>query len=264
MPKSFDMLPQSVVVTGASRGLGAALAMHYARSGTSLGLLARSEADLQALARDCRAKGSSVAVAVADVTDREALTEALLRLDDAAPVDLLYVNAGIEFGPEPGEAMEWPARFARVIDVNLTAAGVTAAVLLPRMLARRRGRVAFIASVAALGGLPDSPAYCASKAGLRILADSLRPRLAADGVGVSLIMPGFFESAMSDRWIGDKSDIVSVEKMAAQIAVAVARGRARVAIPWRLGLSMRLLGMLPTRWADRLVLRSRFQIDNSG
>ena len=264
MPPSVSDLPRSIVITGASRGLGAAFARHYARPGVSLGLLARSRDDLEAVAADCRGRGADARTEVADVTDRSTLTAALTRFDDAAPCDLLIVNAGIERGPEPGAAAERPEDMARVIDVNLTGAALTAAILLPRMQARRTGHVLFVSSVAALRGLPDSPAYCASKAGLRILAESLRPRVAADGIGVTVALPGFFESAMADQWIGDKTGIVPAETMAARIADAVARGKRRVVVPSGLGWTLRVLDLLPAGLGDRLIARSRFQIDNNG
>jgi short-subunit dehydrogenase len=151
-----------------------------------------------------------------------------------------------------------------VIDINLTGAALSAAAVLPQMQARGRGHVAFIASVAAFRGMPDSPAYCASKAGLRVLAESLRPRLAADGVAVSVVLPGFFESAMTDQWHGDKGEVMPVDLMAAHIMRGLRRRQSRIVVPRRLGLLMQLLDLLPAAIGDRLVLRARFQIDNSG
>lgn len=254
----------SIIITGASRGLGAALARGYAAPGVVLGLIARTQSDLDDVALACRARGATVRVVAADVLDRNGILSAIQRLDDEIPTDLLIANAGIERGPEPGAAVEDAASLTRVIDVNLIGAALTAVAVLPQMQARGRGQVAFISSVAAYRGMPDSPAYCASKAGLRVFAESIRARLAPSGVAVSVILPGFFESAMSAQWIGKKADVMSADEMARHVMRGIARRKARVVVPRRLGFLMQLLDVLPAAIGDRLMRLSRFQIDNSG
>jgi short-subunit dehydrogenase len=254
----------AVIITGASRGLGAALARRYSAPGVTLGLIARNRAGLERVGADCAAKGASVRIIRADVSDRSGIDAAVRELDAAAPTDVLIANAGIERGPAPGATIEDAASLARVLDTNLVGAALTAAAVLPAMQVRGRGQIAFIASVAAYRGLPDSPAYCASKAALRVLAEALRPRVAGDGIAVSVVLPGFFHSAMSEQWQGRRTSIMSAEAMAERIARGLERRQARIVVPRRLGLLMQLLDLLPAPIGDRLILRSRFQIDNSG
>ena len=114
-------------------------------------------------------------------------------------------------GPEPGSPSEGVETATRQVKVNLLGSINTVEPLLPALCRRGRGRVAFVASIAAYRGLPDSPGYCASKAGLRAYAEALRPRLAAHGVRVTIVCPGFFDSPMTDRLDGPTPFLISVE-----------------------------------------------------
>ncbi len=255
--------PCGVVITGASRGLGAALARAYAAPGINLGLIARNAGRLAIVAEECAALGATSRTAVCDVTDSTALSGALSGFDNAATTDLLIANAGIEYGPAPAAAAEDAATFARVIATNLLGAACTIQAILPSMLARGSGHIALITSVAAYRGLPDSPAYCASKAGLRLYGESLRARVARQGVTVSVVMPGFFHSAMTERFIGSHSLIMPAEAMALRIRQGLDRRLGRIVVPRRLGLLMQMLDFLPAALGDCLVSLSRFQIDNA-
>jgi short-subunit dehydrogenase len=128
------------------------------------------------------------------------------------------------------------------------------------MTARGRGRVALIASIAAYRGLPYAPGYCASKAGLRAYGEALRALAEPHGVGVTVVCPGFFASAMTDRWEGRTPLVMSTERAARIVKRAIDRGRARVSFPWPLVLGMRLCDALPAAIGDRIVRRFRFRI----
>lgn len=162
----------AVVITGASNGLGAALARAYPRPQVALGLLGRDRQRFEATAQACEARGARVRTAAIDVTDASAMTSWLGQFDRQNPVDLVVANAGASAGPDPESPSEGIDGVARQIQVNLFGATNTIEPLLPALSSRRRGRVAVVASIAAYRGLPYSPGYCAGKAGLRTYADA--------------------------------------------------------------------------------------------
>ncbi len=249
-----------VVITGASSGLGAALAAAYAGPQTALGLIGRNPERLAATAAVCRAAGASVDSALIDVADGAALAAWLKAFDQAHPVELLIANAGISAGPDPDAAGEPASITLRQIEVNLLGAVHTIAPLVPRLCARGRGRIVAIASVAAYRGLPYSPGYSASKAGLRAYGEALRPLLAPHGVGVTVVCPGFFASPMTDRWEGPTPFLASGERAARRIKRGIDRGRSRIDFPWPLVLGMRFCDLAPAVVGDRIVRGFRFRI----
>ena len=243
-----------IVITGASSGLGADLARGYARPGVRLLLFARRVGLLEAVAQDCRTAGADVEAVALDVADAAALIDVMLQQDDLCPIDLLICNAGIAAPPDAALAV-------RQIEVNLLAPVQAVEALIPRMLARGAGHVALVSSVAALRGLADSPAYCASKAGLRLYGESLRPLLAPSGVTVSVITPGFFTSPMSARFGGARFLEVRAADAARRVRRGLDRRAARISFPLPLVWLLRLLDLLPARLGDRLIRLSRFHID---
>jgi short-subunit dehydrogenase len=249
-----------VVITGASSGLGAALALSYAGPQVVLGLVARNRERLEATASACRSAGAVVESEVVDVTHGEALAAWLERFDRTYKVELLVANAGTSAGPDPDSASEPAAVTRQQIEVNLVGAVNAIAPLAPAMCGRGRGRIAAIASVAAFRGLPYSPGYCASKAGLRAYAEALRPRLARHGVGVTVVCPGFFTSPMTDRWEGPTPFLASGERAARRIKRGIDSGRARVDFPLPLVLGMRFCDLAPAAVGDRILRGFRFRI----
>lgn len=250
----------NILITGASRGLGAALAREFAAPGAHLCLVARDGVALEAVAVACRARGATVATALCDVRDAARLAGMLLEWDQAHPFTLVIANAGVTGGTPPGGGLEGWESATRVLGVNLMGAVNTVEPLLPRLLARRAGRVVLIASVAAFQGLPDSPAYSASKAGLWAYGEALRARLGPKGVGVTCVAPGFFTSAMSARFQGAHPGELPLDAMAARVARAIRRGRGRAIIPAPLGFLLRLLALLPAPLTDRAARVLRFTI----
>ncbi|HVC55812.1 MAG TPA: SDR family NAD(P)-dependent oxidoreductase [Stellaceae bacterium] len=251
---------RAVVITGASSGLGAALALSYAGPQTALGLVARNRERLAQTAAACEAAGASVASAAIDVVDGPGLAAWLEEFDRAHPVELVIANAGISAGVEPDSAGEPAATTLRQIEVNLLGAIHTIAPLVPLLCARGRGRIVAIASIAAFRGLPYSPGYSASKAGLRTYAEALRPLVAPHGVGVTVVCPGFFASPMTDRWEGPTPFLASGDKAARRIKRGIDRGRARIDFPWPLVLGMRFCDLAPALIGDRIMRGFRFHI----
>ncbi len=250
----------AVVITGASRGLGAALARRCAAPGVRLLLIARSEAALAEVARDCAARGAVARVAAVDVCDAAAMAGALAAFEADGPVDLVIANAGTSAGTAPDGAPETGAAAARQVAVNLLGAMHLVGPVLPGMIARRRGTIGLIASVAAWRGLPDMPGYCASKAGLRAWGEGLRAAHMHRGIRVSVICPGFFESAMGARFMGPRPLLLTLDQAAERSWRALVAGKAQAVFPAPMGWLMRLLGLLPARLGDRAVRLMRFRI----
>lgn len=241
---------RNVVLTGASSGIGAALARALAAPGTRFLLLGRDHARLATVAAGVRAAGAEVELALADVTDAAVLATLIEGFDDRHPVDLVIANAGMSAGRGPDGTLEGAETARRVIAVNLVGAVNTVGPLLARFAARRRGRIVLIASLAALRPHPDLPAYSAAKAGLRAWGTALRGALGPLGVGVTVVSPGFVTSPMSRRHRGFKPFEIPADDAAARILRGIARGAALVTFPWPLAVLIWLGNRLPPRLSD--------------
>ena len=251
---------EGIVISGASRGLGAALARRLAGPGVRMLLVARSAGALEAVAADCAARGARPRIAALDVRDAPALATALADFESEGPVDLVVANAGTSAGTAADGGPETVAEAARQVEVNLLGALHLVGPLLPGMRARRRGTIGLIASVAAFRGLPDCPGYCASKAGLLAWGEALRAAHGAHGIRVSVICPGFFDSAMGDRFLGPKPLRMSLEDATARTHRALLKGRGRAVFPAPMGWLLRLLALLPAGLGDRAVRLTRFRV----
>lgn len=239
-----------IVLTGASGGIGEALALRLAAPGRQLLLAGRRAERLEAVAGLCRARGAAVETAVVDVREAEAVAAALLAFDEAGPVDLLIANAGVSAGLEPGRRPEAAGVSRRLMEINYGGMLNTVEPMLPRFIARRSGRIALISSIAALRPQPDLPSYSATKMAVRGYGVALRGWLREHGVGVSVIFPGFVTSPMSLRHRGAKPFEISAERAARIIVRGLERGRAVIAFPGPLA-ALAVLGMLiPPKMAD--------------
>jgi NADP-dependent 3-hydroxy acid dehydrogenase YdfG len=241
-----------VVLTGASGGIGAALALRLAAPGATLLLTGRDAGRLEAAAAAARARGATVETALLDVTDAAATEAALTAFDAAGPVDLLVANAGVSAGLTPGRGPEDRAASRRVWAVNGLGMLNTVEPLLPAFIARGRGTVAIMSSLAALRPLPDMPSYSATKAAARAYGESLRGWLGPRGVAVSVICPGFVATAMSRRHRGFKPFEIGADRAADIIARGLARGRPLITFPRALAALCWLDQRLPPRLADLL------------
>ena len=204
--------------------------------------------------------GARVNTASLDVRDGAAMAAQLRDWDALVPVDALVANAGINGGTRPDGAPEGHAAASAQVAVNLLGAVNLIEPLLPVLLRRGRGAVVLVGSVAGFVGLPDSPAYSASKAGLWAYGEALRAAHGPAGLRVTVLAPGFFTSAMSLRFLGAHPFERSAEVVAARLHRAMLRGEARVVLPWSLGAGLRALALLPAPLSDRLVRRFRFRI----
>ncbi|TWT12908.1 SDR family oxidoreductase [Reyranella sp. CPCC 100927] len=252
-------MSRTVVITGASSGIGRALALNYAGKDTTLGLLGRDVARLDAIAQACRERGATVETAAIDGRDADATTAWLQAFDSRHPVDLLIANAGILSGIEPQSRTEPVAAALRVVDVNLKGTMIAVAALIDRMQARRRGHLALISSLAGLAPQPDLPSYSASKAALVSYGTALRIRLRSRGIAISVVCPGYVETPMADQQRSAKPFSWPADKAADYIRRRLDRRSRLIAFPWQLVFGIRLLALLPVTLQDWIL--SGFRAD---
>ena len=236
-----------VYITGASSGLGRAMAFEFARRGAVVGVLARREDRLRQLCEEVRAAGSRCEYAVADASDRAHVQAGLRSLADRlGPCDVLVANAGVGASNTAAE-LDVPAAEA-CIRTNLLGPAYAIEAVLPEMLARGHGHLVGVSSIASFKGLPTAAAYCASKAGLSAYLESLRITLRSKNIAVTTICPGFVRTEMTAKndhmmWVLDAD--VAARKM----VNAIERRRKVYCFPRR----MRALIWL-TKWAPDWVM----------
>jgi short-subunit dehydrogenase len=245
--------PRAILITGASSGIGEALALAYAAPGIFLALLGRDEARLRAAADACRQRGAEVSICAGDVTHGAGLAAFIETVDAQHPLDLVVANAGTSAGT--GGGGESAAQTRRVLSVNVDGVLNTVLPVIPRMVARRRGQIALMSSLAGFRGFPGSPTYCASKAMVRIWGEALRPELAPSSVEVSVICPGFVTTRMTAVNAFRMPLLMSAERAAAIIKDGLARNKARIVFPRRLYFAVRLLAALPPALIDPVLAR---------
>ena len=242
-----------MLITGASSGLGAALAQHYAATGATLALTGRDSARLDAIAAACRAKGATVLTGVVDVCDAPAMAAFVASADRQAPLDLVIANAGVSGGTASGD--ESPEQMRRITSINVDGVLRTIEPALALMKPRGRGQVGLMASLASFRGFPGAPAYCASKAWVRVWGEGLRGQMHSAGIGVTVICPGFVATKMTEGNPYPMPFLWPAEKAARVIARGLARNKARVAFPFPLYWLMLYLAWLPPWLTDRLFRR---------
>ena len=247
------------LITGAASGLGRELARRLAREGARVAGLDLSADGLAALEQELKNDGGRSAVAAADVTDAAAVRDAVARLESQlGPTDLLIAGAGVG---RATPAVDFDAAaFSQTIAVNLVGVANSIAAVLPGMRQRRRGQLAALSSLASYRGLPHMAAYCASKAGVNALMDSLRVELRPFGIDCSTLCPGWVRTPMTEALDLRGVRMLTVQDAAARILDALRRRRAFAAFPAGNVWQVRVLRYLPRPAADwlahRLLLRS--------
>jgi len=245
--------PKSILITGASSGVGAALARIYAARGVTLALCGRDAQRLNQVAADCRERGAAVDAACIDVTDAGATEHWVATADEAAPLDLVIANAGVSGGTLGGGESRRQA--AAIFATNVGGVIHTVHPAAERMRARRRGRIAIMSSLASFRGMPGAPAYSASKAAVRSYGEALRGTLHRHNVHVSVICPGFIRTPMTDVNAFRMPFLMDADRAALLIQRGLARNRARIAFPLRFYAMAWLLGVLPPSWTDPVLRR---------
>lgn len=247
------MSARTVLILGATGGIGAALAREYAGPDCRLILHGRDTARLDALSMDCRRRGASVETHAIDLRDTDAVRAWLLELTGRTRVDLAILNAGVTHSPKSGDE-GWDA-VEPMLSVNLLAPFAAVSVLVPAMRGWGGGQIALVSSLAAYFGMAITPAYSATKAALKSYGEALRSWLAPEGIAINVILPGFVDTPMSRRFPGPRPMLLSAERAARVIRKGLDANRPRIAFPLLLDLGMRWLAVLPSGWSAWILRR---------
>ncbi len=249
---------QNIVVTGATGGIGGALALRLAKPGRAFLLFGRDGARLSALASEVENRGAVVASAQGEIEDSARLDTAIAAFDAEYPIKLVLTCAACKYGNAAG--IEDSSELRRVIDVNVTGTMETVQACLRHMGPRGHGQIALFSSLAAMSPQPDLLSYSASKAATSAYATALRRNLRRSGISVSLVLPGFVDTEMTRRHKGPTPLLMNTDAAARIILRGLERRQRTIAFPKRLALLSWLEGLAPPFLADAIHDRLRAEI----
>ncbi|ARN75709.1 SDR family NAD(P)-dependent oxidoreductase [Oceanicoccus sagamiensis] len=247
--------PQCILITGASSGIGRALALHYAAAGITLCLSGRDKERLDEVASACEAKGATTINWVGDVTDAEGIKQWIIACDQQSPLNLVIANAGVALGSSDVEGLHEAA--IKSYEINVTGVFNTVHPALEVMSKRRPypvsdGQIAVMSSIMGYVGMARSPAYSSSKATVKHYGEALRGAFRAMGIGVTVICPGYVASKLVSSNTSAMPFLMEVDKAADIIAKGLARNKSRITFPWQMVIITRLAINLPQWLRDRL------------
>lgn len=249
--------PKTILITGASSGIGAALACHYAASGVFLALSGRNAERLEEIADLCRDKGAEVKSVLVDVRDKEAMSDWVKQVDNIHPIDLMIANAGISGGTGGRQDGEPIAEARAIFDINVTGVFNTIEPALAVMQNQgRQAQIAIISSLAAFRGWPSSPAYSASKGAVRFYGEALRGALKDSGIDINVVCPGFVTSRITEVNDFPMPMKMGAEKAAKIIANGLSKNKGRICFPWPIYFIVWLIGLLPDCLAQKILSKA--------
>lgn len=234
-------MPKIAIITGASSGIGKGLAERYSHAGYDVGLIARRESDLLALQSSLPTKAL---IGVCDVSQKDAIFSCIQDMIlEFGRVDVLIANAGIS-EPSPAQNANADA-LESTISINTLGAGYSAYAVIPTMIQQQSGHIAVISSLASYRGLPEAGAYCASKAAVNALFESMRLDLKQHRIDVSIIRPGFIQSAITNRNTFPMPFFLSIDSGCDKMFNALLKKKKIMAFPWPLAIIVKTLYFWP-------------------
>ena len=249
---------KTVMITGASSGIGKGLALEVAARGAKLGLIARRQNLLDEIVNVVRLRGGKAFAVAADVRDADAMKFAADSIRaQLGPIDILIANAGI--GTSSHISQLNPIHVANVISINVLGAANSVAAVVPQMVERGSGQLVAISSLAAYRGLPKSAAYCASKAAMSAYFESVRIDLRGTGVNVTIIHPGFIKTPLTAGREAKMPYLMELDEAIPKIVSAIEKGKKSVAFPWQLATVVRAGMLMPTFMYDWIAARNSFR-----
>lgn len=250
---------KTVFLTGASSGIGEALAVALARKGAVLGLVARRAELLDTLKAKCEEAGGKARAFPSDVTDPAALEKAAEAFrNEFGHIDIAVANAGI--GGNNAETREFdPAAVKKVIDINLLGAVNMIHAVLPSMKERKSGHLVAISSLAGFRGLPKSAAYCASKAAMTAFFESVRLDVLRHNIDVTIIQPGFIKTPLTDNRTHKMPYLMELDDAIPRFVSAIEKKEKFAAFPWQLATFVRAAKFMPAWLYDRIAVKRRYR-----
>jgi short-subunit dehydrogenase len=243
-------VPASILITGASSGLGEALALAYAKPGVTLFLSGRDRDRLSAVVGQCRTQGADTHGRRLDVTDATLMDAWVGACNGSRPLDLVIANAGISAGT--GGGGETAAQTRSIFATNITGVANTVLPAIEVMRPRKCGQIAIVSSLAGYRGLAGAPAYCASKAAVKVWGEGLRGWLAEDSIKVSVICPGFVTTRLTASNRFHMPFLMDSTQAARIIVKGLSQDRGRIAFPWPMAAAVWLAAALPDRAMEHL------------
>ncbi len=236
--------PKSVLITGAAGGLGVALARAYAAPSVHLFLGDLKATKLDSLCAQCGELGAVAHCKVVDVRDRAAMEGWIAEAENVRPLELVIANAGISHGNLPNE--ETADEIREVFGVNLDGMLNTVLPVLPLLRRRKSGQIALMSSLAGIRGVPHAPSYCASKAAIRVFGQGLRARVKREGVSVSVIIPAFVKTPMTDANLYQMPWLLEADKAASIIKKKLSQDKAEFVFPLPYAAAAWVMSAMPT------------------
>ncbi|MEG0920850.1 MAG: SDR family oxidoreductase [Comamonas sp.] len=251
MPHSSSNKAPLVLITGASSGIGQALALRYHQAGWRLALIARRTDVIETWASTYLVGVNSYQIYSADVSDRAQIINACEQcLQSQGLPDVVIANAGVSYGIDTAEREDLGV-MALTYDTNVIGMAATFHVFVRPMQARGSGSLVGIASVAGIRGLPGHGAYCASKAAVISYCESLRVELAPSGVRVSTVCPGFVATPLTQDNRYAMPFLMQPDAFADKAFAVISKGRSYAVIPWQMAGVAKLLRLLPNWLYDK-------------
>ncbi len=255
----MDWKNKTIFLTGASSGIGEALAIALAKRGAIIGLLARRKELLDKLKHKCEKAGGTARVFACDVTNEDAVLAAAEEfIHEFEHIDILIANAGIGGNNAETRALQ-PLAVKKVIDINLLGAVNSVGSVLPRMLKRGKGHLVAISSLAGFRGLPKSAAYSASKAGMTAFFESVRLDTRHSGVDVTIIQPGFIKTPLTSGREARMPFLMDLSDAIPLFIRAIEKKKRFAAFPWQLATVVRAGKFMPSWLYDRIAGRARYR-----
>ncbi len=240
----------NILITGANSGIGKALVLHYANSNNNLFLCARDFQRLQEVKQICKNFNANIFIKSLDVKNKEECKIWIDKIEENYEIDLVIANAGISAGTSDG--VEKEQQIEAIFQTNLNGVLNIINPIIEKMLARKKGQIALISSLAGFRGLPSSPAYSASKAAIRVYGEALRGNLAQFNIKVNVVCPGYVKTKMTDVNQFYMPFLMAPEKAVKIIAKGIKKNKSRIAFPFPLYFVVWLATLLPTSLTDKI------------